>query len=291
LRAKELLVVAGVSGSGKSTALSALEDLGYFCVDNLPAPLILNFVDYLTQACIEQSSRYALLLDCQDIPSVNSVLSGIELLTERGLKTQLLYFDASDEILLKRFREARRPHPLMVKTDGTTSTLTEALQEERAILSGLREKANYLLDSSSFNVHDLKKLVNEYVGGRTELLIVCESFGFKYGLPTDADMVADVRFLPNPHFVPELKPKTGLEKSVKDYVETSGEAKEFLSRYFSLLEFLVPKYRNEGKRYLTIAIGCTGGKHRSVAITESLAKQLETLGQTVTIRHRDLGRE
>ena len=291
MRAKELLVVAGVSGSGKSTALSALEDLGYFCIDNLPAPLILNFVDYLTATCQELSTRYALLLDCQDTISVNSVLSGIELLKTRGLKTQLLYFDASDEILLKRFREARRPHPLMVKRDSTASTLAEALQEERTILSGLRENATYLLDSSSFNVHDLKKLVNEYVGGRTELLIVCESFGFKFGLPNDADLVADVRFLPNPHFVPELKPKTGLEKSVSDYVETSGEAQEFLTRYFNLLEYLVPKYLNEGKRYLTVAIGCTGGKHRSVAVTESLAKRLESLGQSVTIRHRDLGRE
>lgn len=291
MRARELLVVAGVSGSGKSTALSALEDLGYFCVDNLPAPLILNFVDYLTAEDSEPSSRYGLLLDCQDVESVGSVLAGIELLKKRGLKTQLLYFDASDEILLKRFREARRPHPLMVKHDGTSATLAEALQEERLILSGLREKASYLLDSSGFNVHDLKKLVNEYVGARAELLIVCESFGFKYGLPTDADLVADVRFLPNPHFVPELKPKSGLEKPVKDYVENSGEAQEFLTRYYSLIEYLIPKYIVEGKRYLTIAIGCTGGKHRSVAVTESLAKRLETTGQNVTIRHRDLGRE
>ncbi len=291
MRAKELLVVAGISGSGKSTALSALEDLGYFCVDNLPAPLVLNFADYLTAEDAESAGRFALLLDCQDRLSVATVLAGLELVQKRGLKTQILYFDASDEVLFKRFREARRPHPLMVKQDGSSSTILEALNEERSILSGLREKATYLLDSSTFSVHDLKKLVNEYVGAKVELLIVVESFGFKFGLPTDADLVADVRFLPNPHFVTDLRPQTGLEKIVADYVYSTGEAAEFLERYFSLLQFLLPKYIHEGKRYLTIAIGCTGGKHRSVSITEALGNKLLELGLKVVIRHRDLGRE
>lgn len=291
MRAKELLIVAGVSGSGKSTALSALEDVGYFCVDNLPAPLILDFVNFLTSDSTGDSLRYALLLDCQDVESVQSVLNGLEVLATKSLKTQLIYFDASDEVLQRRFREARRPHPLMVKRDGTAATIIEALNEERSILSSLRERATYLLDSSNFTVHDLKKLVCQYVGGKTELLVVVESFGFKYGLPGDADLVSDVRFLPNPHFVPELKPRTGLDKSVSDYIEANGEAKEFLARYSALLEFLLPKYRQEGKRYLTIAIGCTGGKHRSVAIVESLAKWLGSLEEKVTIRHRDLSRE
>jgi len=293
VRGKELFIIAGVSGSGKSTALSALEDLGFFCVDNLPAPIFPDFVRYLTgdlpQA--EEQGRFALLLDCQDRESVKIVLDAKEALERGGLKVNTLYFDSSDEVLLKRFREARRPHPLLVKKAEKSTTLVEAIGEERDILSGLREAASYLVDSSSFSVHDLRNLVTEYVGGRPELLIVVESFGFKYGLSTNADMVMDVRFLPNPHFVPELRPKTGLTDEIRSYVFQSGEANEFLDRYFALLEYLVPNYKREGKRYLTIGIGCTGGKHRSVAISETLAKRLQEGGEKVTVRHRDIGRE
>ena len=296
MRAQELLVVAGVSGSGKSTALSALEDLGYFCVDNLPAPMIPGFVDFLTsdsprEKFAGESGRYALLLDIQDQTSVQTVKNGLDLLRGRGLKAQILYFDASDEILLKRFREARRPHPLLVKRDGSAATLNEAIQEERQILSTLRAEADFLIDSSAYSVHDLKGFITEYVGGRWELLIVLESFGYKFGLPTDADLVMDVRFLPNPHFVPELRPLTGLEAPVRDYIYRSGEAVDFVQRYFSLLEFLIPKYIAEKKRYLTVALGCTGGKHRSTALSEDLAQRLQALGQKVIVRHRDLGRE
>ncbi len=293
MRGKELYIIAGISGSGKSTALSALEDLGFFCVDNLPAPIVPEFVRYLScdQPQAEEKGRFALLLDCQDRESVRTVLDAMKKLEAQGLSIHLLYFDSSDEVLQRRFREARRPHPLLVKRDSASSTISEAIAEEREILADLREHATYLIDSSSFSVHDLRKLVTDYAGGRSELLLVVESFGFKFGLPTDADMVIDVRFLPNPHFVQELRPKTGQSEEVRNFVFQSGEADAFLQRYIELFEFLLPRYKQEGKRYLTVALGCTGGKHRSVAIAETFARQLETRGEKVILRHRDLGKE
>lgn len=290
---RELYIIAGVSGSGKSTALSALEDLGFSCVDNLPAPIVPEFVKYLSSDLPEGSEkgRFALLLDFQDRDSVETLLKAKKELEQRGVKVHLLFFDSSDDVLLKRFREARRPHPILVRRAQPSATLAEAIQEEREILSGLRENASYLIDSSNFTVHDLRNLVTEYVGGRPELNIVLESFGFKFGIPTDADMVADVRFLPNPHFVADLRPKTGKEIEIHSYVFQSGEAEEFLNRYDDLLHYLLPRYKKEGKRYLTVAIGCTGGKHRSVAMVEALAERLKKIGEKVCVRHRDLLRE
>jgi UPF0042 nucleotide-binding protein len=291
VRATELFIISGVSGSGKSTALQALEDLGYFCIDNLPAPLLPELIRYLSgEISSEERSRFALLLDFQDRDSSKIVIEAKGSLEQIGVKVPLLFFDSSDEVLLKRFKEARRPHPLTLKPAGISS-LPEAIREERDVLSELRESATYLVDTSNFSVHDLRNLITEYVGGRPELLVSVESFGFKYGAPTNADLVVDVRFLPNPHFVPALRPKSGLTDEVREYVLSAGDAPEFIRQYLSLLQFLLPRYKQEGKRYLTIAVGCTGGKHRSVVLSEALAKKLLELGERVTTRHHHISRD
>lgn len=291
MRATELFIISGVSGSGKSTALQALEDLGYFCIDNLPAPLLPELIRYLSgEISSEERSRFALLLDFQDRDSSKIVIEAKGSLEQIGVKVPLLFFDSSDEVLLKRFKEARRPHPLTLKPAGISS-LPEAIREERDVLSELRESATYLVDTSNFSVHDLRNLITEYVGGRPELLVSVESFGFKYGAPTNADLVVDVRFLPNPHFVPALRPKSGLTDEVREYVLSAGDAPEFIRQYLSLLQFLLPRYKQEGKRYLTIAVGCTGGKHRSVVLSEALAKKLLELGERVTTRHHHISRD
>lgn len=291
MRATELFIISGVSGSGKSTALQALEDLGYFCIDNLPAPLLPELIRYLSgEISSEERSRFALLLDFQDRDSSKIVIEAKGSLEQIGVKVPLLFFDSSDEVLLKRFKEARRPHPLTLKPAGISS-LPEAIREERDVLSELRESATYLVDTSNFSVHDLRNLITEYVGGRPELLVSVESFGFKFGAPTNADLVVDVRFLPNPHFVPALRPKSGLADEVREYVLSAGDAPEFIRQYLSLLQFLLPRYKQEGKRYLTIAVGCTGGKHRSVVLSEALAKKLLELGERVTTRHHHISRD
>jgi UPF0042 nucleotide-binding protein len=291
VRATELFIISGVSGSGKSTALQALEDLGYFCIDNLPAPLLPELIRYLSgEISSEERSRFALLLDFQDRDSSKIVIEAKGSLEQIGVKVPLLFFDSSDEVLLKRFKEARRPHPLTLKPAGISS-LPEAIREERDVLSELRESATYLVDTSNFSVHDLRNLITEYVGGRPELLVSVESFGFKFGAPTNADLVVDVRFLPNPHFVPALRPKSGLADEVREYVLSAGDAPEFIRQYLSLLQFLLPRYKQEGKRYLTIAVGCTGGKHRSVVLSEALAKKLLELGERVTTRHHHISRD
>ena len=304
MQADLLVIITGMSGSGKSTALKAFEDMGYFCVDNLPAPLTGNFVDFLLgipagwtpasgrslAAPPEKGQwKFALLVDCRDSAAFPLVDSGLARLKAAGTEVQLLFFESFDDVLVQRFRETRRPHPMML-TDPTLRTISEALARERELLTPFRGAATRIVDTTSYSPHDLRRVVEALFLHETSLEVSVFSFGFKYGVPYDADLVIDVRFLPNPHFTPELRPKTGLDAEVRDFVLDSPEAAEFLSRYLELMTFLLPKYRHEGKRYLNVAIGCTGGKHRSVAIAERLSRDLLGLGFQVTTRHRDIGR-
>jgi len=309
IQAESLVVITGVSGSGKSTALNALEDIGFLCVDNLPAPLIDGFVDFLlglpkgwsesTQqglslghALPEEGRgkrRFALRVDCRGENSWAEVGRAIERLEKAGTQVSLLFFDCQDDVLIRRFRETRRPHPLIL-AQRSVATIAEALKRERELLADFRLHASRIIDTTQFSPHELRRVLEDLIGHERTLQLVFLSFGFKYGIPHDADLVADVRFLPNPYFVAELKSSTGEDQAVWDYVMASKDSGEFLSRYSSLLEFLIPRYQLEGKRYLTVAVGCTGGRHRSVVMTEALAKRLDVNGVETSVRHRDIAR-
>lgn len=271
-----IVLVTGMSGSGKTTAVRALEDQGFFCIDNLPPSLARDAVD----ACLaahDRRTRIALVLDARSGQFIDQVPDAVATLRAAGHTVEVVFLDASDEVLIRRFSETRRRHPL----DATT--LTESLLNERRALIPLRALATRVVDTSAMNVHELTRAVSDGVSevkqGNRALSVTFISFGFKYGLPVEADMVFDVRHLKNPHFVPELKAKTGLDSAVSGYVLQDPAAGEFLNRINDLLRYLLPLYRQEGKRYLTVAIGCTGGKHRSVTMAEALNK---ALGHTMT---------
>ena len=302
--AKErLVIITGVSGSGKSTALDALEDLGFFCIDNLPAPLITGLVDFLiklqvgpapdgssgTGSFAPSYRDVALLVDCRDENSFPKVQHAIERLQAAGVDVSLLFFESSDEVIIRRFQETRRPHPLLI-IGGSVHSVQEAVQKERELLADFRDIAATVLDTSTYSPHDLRRSIENYIGHERALEIVLLSFGFKYGVPHDADLVVDVRFLPNPHFVPGLRQLTGVDKKVEDYVFSSEDSQEFLLKYRELLKFLIPHYQKEGKRYLTIGVGCTGGKHRSVAVSRRLEEGLGASGLKIKVRHRDIER-
>jgi UPF0042 nucleotide-binding protein len=289
MQASRLIVLTGLSGSGKSTALKALEDLGFFCVDNLPSALLASFLDYLSSESAQSNvvKPYALLLEFREREDFSSVLKAIEEWSKKGIKLELLFLDCQDEVLLRRFRETRRPHPLLLY-HRELKTVLDGIKKEREIVSDAREASNKIIDTSALTPHELRSLVEQYVGGSSKIKVFLSSFGFKYGSPHDVDLLIDVRFLPNPHFDAELKPKTGQDQQVRDYVFSSGEADEFVTKYMTLLEYLIPRYSQEGKHYLTIGIGCTGGKHRSVAIGEALRVSLEELGLDVLLSHRDI---
>ncbi|OVE79985.1 RNase adaptor protein RapZ, partial [bacterium J17] len=233
--------------------------------------------------------RYALMVDCRDERSVNDIRRAMSRLKEAGIPVSVVFFDCQDEVAIRRFRETRRPHPLLV-AGASVGTISDALAKERELLSELRNVADLVIDTTALSPHDLRRLIEEETSYRRNLQIVIESFGFKYGVSHNVDLVADVRFLPNPHFVSDLQPKTGKDAGVVDYVFSNGDAEEFVNRYYSLLSFLIPKFEKEGKHYLTIGIGCTGGKHRSVAISRKLQELLKRDGINVTIRHRDIKR-
>lgn len=297
--ARKLVILSGVSGSGKSTALSAFEDLGYFCVDNLPGPIIHHYVDFLLQlpadwqahfATTEGAERdFALLVDCRDTQSVTEVVRALDRLRGANVCVSLIYFDCRDDVVLRRFQETRRPHPLLVRSERGPS-IGDALAREREVLAPFRDVASFVIDTSSYSPHELRARVQQFLGEQKPLEVTFSSFGFKYGPPKDADLIVDVRFLPNPHFVVGLREKTGLESEVRDYVLNSSDAQEFIDRYQQLLTFLLPRYAKEGKRYLNVAIGCTGGRHRSVAIAEEFAKRIRGAEFTLSVRHRDKDR-
>lgn len=277
-----LLIVTGQSGSGKSTAVRALEDHGYYVVDNMPASLADSLI--ATLEARESAQDLALVLDARNLDSIREAPALVERIrSERP--TRLLYLEAHENTLIRRYSETRRLHPL-----DQGEGLRFALSSERELLTPLREVADDTLDTSEMSPHVLRERIGNLVGSkgsRDSLRVGVTSFGFKHGLPLDADTVFDVRFLPNPYFIAEHRNKSGLDQEVYDYVLKQAEAKEFVRRAQLLLEFLLPEYRKEGKRYFTLAIGCTGGQHRSVSIARYLTEQLKDEGYQVTLRHRD----
>jgi UPF0042 nucleotide-binding protein len=283
----ELLVVTGMSGAGRSTAAKVLEDVGWYVVDNLPPQLISSLVDLVTSAGPD-IARLAVAVDVRGRTFFSALRAALAELDRRGVGHRLLFLDAVDEALVRRFESVRRPHPL--QGDGR---LLDGIVRERDLMRDLRANADTVIDTSHLNVHQLAAKVAEAFGQAAgpALRVTVMSFGFKYGLPLDADHVADVRFLPNPFWVPELRPRTGLDDAVRDYVLGQEGAEAFLKGYASTIGPLLPGYVRENKRYLTVAVGCTGGKHRSVAMAETLAQLLRGSGVHTSTVHRDLGRE
>lgn len=300
-----VLVVTGISGAGKSTALRALEDIGYYCVDNLPLPLVGQFVNLLKQT---SQRTVALGIDAREGEFLHGFRSTMADLRGAGHSLEVLFLDAADEVLLRRFSETRRRHPLhgqpavasgllakpadSERGSGTHAAddLRAGIQHERRQLMPLRDEAHTVVDTGDLTVHQLKRVIQERYGcPENNFALTLVSFGFKHGLPAEADLVLDVRFLPNPYFIPELSPQTGLEEGVARFVLSGGDAQELLRRIEDLLAFYLPRAQREGKAYFTIAIGCTGGRHRSVAVTVELFNRLQSRYQ-ITVRHRELGR-
>jgi len=282
----EVVVVTGLSGAGKNTAGRVLEDLGWFVVDNLPPALLLPMVRLGARGDLR---RFAAVVDVRSRAFSSDLQEAIRVLADAGNRPRVIYVHARDEVLVRRYESVRREHPLQ-----GGGTLIDGISAERTLLTGIAGEADLWVDTSDLNVHQLRAtLENAFAReGRTQpLTATVMSFGFKYGLPLDADLVVDARFLPNPHWIPELRPRTGQDPDVSAYVLGQPDAGEFLDRYTDVLRLLIPGYRREGKRYLTLAVGCTGGKHRSVAIAEEFARRLTSEGLIAAARHRDLGRE
>ena len=281
-----IVVVTGLSGSGRSAALKAFEDMGYYCVDNLPLALLTAFVDFSRST--EDANLAAIGIDVRekDFPSRFPAL--FSELRSGGRAMEMLFLDASDQTLVRRFSETRRPHPL---ARGVTP-LIDGIRRERSALGEVRKLADRVIDTSDYTVHDLRQAVErQYAGGTAgrPMMITIVTFGYKFGVPFDLDLMFDLRFLPNPHFVPELRPYTGEDPRVRDYVMAKPDSEEFLSRLLEFLTYLLPRYKSEGKSYLTIGFGCTGGRHRSVALSLLVAEQLRQHGYDVTVKHRDIG--
>ena len=278
----ELVIITGMSGSGKASVLKAFEDLGYYCVDNLPIELIPQFAELALRS--RDIPRTALVVDVREGAKLEQ-LPGILKSVRRMIPTKVVFLEASDSVLLRRFSETRRPHPL-----GKDSPVKSALKEERRHLSSIRRLADFVIDTSKFNVHELRSHINERFHEQSKeksILVSCVSFGFRQGVPEDSDLVFDVRFLPNPHFVPEFRPLTGRDPRVAKYIRSFPQTREFISRMSDLLVYLLPHYVHEGKSYLTISFGCTGGQHRSVMMAEEVGKLLRHAGYRVKIAHRD----
>jgi UPF0042 nucleotide-binding protein len=284
----QLVVVTGLSGAGRSTAAKSLEDLGWFVVDNLPPSLLPTMVDLGTRSQ-GAVARIAVVVDVRSRAFTSDLRTALDEIERYGVRARVLFLEATDEALVRRFESVRRPHPLQGE-----GRLVDGIVRERALLRDLRGAADLVLDTSVLNVHELRAKVSAAFGDPTDearLHLTVLSFGFKYGLPADADLVADVRFLPNPHWVPELRPHTGRDAAVRDYVLDQDGAVEFLDRYEGLLRLVFEGYEREGKWYALAAVGCTGGKHRSVTMAEQLAARLDGDGIDVQVVHRDLGRE
>jgi UPF0042 nucleotide-binding protein len=274
-----------MSGSGKSTAVRALEDEGYYCIDNLPVRLFKRFVDLIGKSG-EAYKGIVLVADIRGREFFKGYESAFHKITGSGHTVEIFFFDALDEILVRRFSETRRRHPA-----DDHCTISEGISIERDRLSGLRQIATRLIDTSEFTVHQLKDFILRIVRGEeqeNQLVVEVQSFGFKYGVPLESSIVMDVRFLPNPFFVPELKENSGLDDAVRDYVLDNVVAAQFLDHFFPLLDMLLPAHRQEGKSYLTVSIGCTGGRHRSVAIAEATGMHLQETWPSVRIIHRDI---
>ena len=282
---KELVIVTGISGSGKASALKDFEDLGFHAVDNLPLELLPDFAGLVRKSA--EIQKAAIVVDIREgltLDRFPEILKQVKKL----LPTRVVFLDAQDAMLVRRYSETRRPHPL-----GGSETVSRSIVEERQLLDTVRNIADTLIDTSNFNVHELRAHIQARFGHQDKaqhLLVSCLSFGFKNGVPLDADMVFDVRFLPNPHFVPEFRKLTGLDPKVAAYVRKFPQTREFLDRVTELMLYLLPHYVEEGKSYLTVAFGCTGGQHRSVMMAEEIAKHLKKAGYQVKALHRDMPR-
>jgi UPF0042 nucleotide-binding protein len=285
--ALEVTIITGLSGAGRSTAAKCFEDLGWFVVDNLPPGLLTTMADLGTRSQ-GAVNRIAVVVDVRGRAFFADLRAALDALAARGLRPGLLFLEASDDALVRRYEAVRRPHPLQ-----RHDRLITGIRAERELLAEFRGKADVVLDTTNLNVHELRAEIDATFGapGRPLLQTTIVSFGYKYGLPLDAEIVLDVRFLPNPHWVDELRPKTGQDADVRDYVLAQPGAVKFLESASDLLTLVGEGYEREGKRYLTLAIGCTGGKHRSVAMAEQLSGRLEAVGIDVRVVHRDLGRE
>jgi UPF0042 nucleotide-binding protein len=283
---ERLIVVTGLSGSGKSTAIHVLEDLGFYCIDNLPVALIPRLVE-LWERSREETRRVALGIDVREGKFLDEFPRVLAELRTAGVALEVLYLEANDDVLVRRFSETRRPHPA-----AAGGVLADAIRRERERLRELREVADRILDTSALTVHQLRDVLRDVVERPAPgtLSIALLSFGYKHGLPSDADLALDCRFLPNPFFVESLRPLSGLDETVADYVLRRDETQAFLDHVLALLEFALPHYQREGKSYLTVALGCTGGRHRSVVLVEELGRRLRDRGHRILVRHRDLER-
>ena len=284
----EFTIITGLSGAGKSEAIRCLEDMGYFCIDNLPPNLIMKMAE-LCSLPGSKIDKVALVIDVRGGDFFDALFESLREMKNREIKYQILFLEASHEEIIKRFKETRRRHPLSLGGE-----IEEGIQRERSILEGLRGRADMIIDTTNLKTHELRdKIRSSFIGKekRRSLLITVISFGYKYGVPLDADLVLDVRFLPNPHYIEELRPHSGEEKIVKDFVLKRKETKVFVRKFFDFLAFLIPHYVAEGKTHLVIALGCTGGTHRSVAIADATMEFLNKNGFNVTLRHRDIGRD
>ena len=283
--AKELVIVTGISGAGKASALKAFEDIGFHAVDNLPLELLPDFASLVGASA--ELEKAAIVVDVREgttLDRLPEILKGVK----KVLPTRVVFLDAQDAVLVRRYSETRRPHPL-----SRSETVSRSIVEERQLLDPIRNVADTLIDTSNFNVHELRAHILDRFGHQDQtkhLLVSCLSFGFKNGVPLDADMVFDVRFLPNPHFVPEFRKRTGQDRKVAAYITGFPQTTEFLTRVTELMLYLLPHYVEEGKSYLTVAFGCTGGQHRSVMMAEEMCKRLKKAGYRVKPLHRDMPR-
>lgn len=282
----EFVIVTGLSGAGKSGCINVMEDIGFYCVDNMPPLLISKFVEILLTSQ-EKHERVAIVTDIRAGTNFTPIFKSIDELNGRGLNCKLLFIDASDDVPVRRYKETRRRHPLM---NGDSSSVNEAVLTERELLMPLRKKADYVIDTTYTSASQLKqRIVDLFLENeKSGMHITCVSFGFKHGLPSDADLVFDVRCLKNPYYVEKLKRKTGLDTEVLDYVMDSDETREYLAKLTDLLDFTIPLYCKEGKSQLMIACGCTGGKHRSVVFAQQLYNHLKALEYNVGVQHRDI---
>lgn len=281
------LIITGLSGSGKSTVMRALEDAGFHCIDNLPPVLMPRFLELCTASSAE-ITKIAMVMDVRERPFLKEYPEIFRELKAQGQDLTILFLESTDEVLVRRYNETRRQHPLAER-----GTVLEGIRKERELLSGLRTLADEIIDTSSLSIHQLRNLITQLchpAGDARRMNIILTSFGYKYGVPADADLVFDVRFLPNPFFVSELRNLSGNERPVSDYVMNNEVARRFREKFFDLIAFLTPLYEQEGKSYLTICVGCTGGMHRAVSVINSLQSFLAGKGYQVRVIHRDLGK-
>ncbi|MEG0847161.1 MAG: RNase adapter RapZ [Niameybacter sp.] len=284
----EFIIVTGMSGAGKSTAINCLEDMGYYCVDNLPPMLIPNFVSLIVDKK-QQYDKVVLGIDIRGGILFDDLFSSLKELKLAGYEYKIIFFDCDDEVLIKRYKETRRLHPL-----ARNERIQEGIEKERDILIEVKDKADYIIDTTHLLAKDVKNVLYDILTEKTNfqsLMITILVFGFKYGVPIDADLLFDVRFIPNPYYLPELRPLTGNEQQIQDYVMNFEVTKTFLEKLQDMVDFLIPHYTKEGKNQLVIGIGCTGGKHRSVVLGNALYQYLKNSGNVVTILHRDIDKD